>query len=238
VVEIIAHRGGAGAPENTLASFGWAAGKVHSAECDIDFSSDGHPVIIHDFTVDRTTDGTGDVTALTLAQLRALDAGSWFDARFAGTQIPTLDEFLEFCGPRFDALYPEFKRQCTGTQVNTVVDAIVARGLEDRTILTSFWASNFDLVRQRSHKVRVGYECQDANQWATNLPLAAADGNAVIICDYTLLLGDPSKVEDAHSRGVEIVVYVVNTRDAAEKLLALGVSRFITDYLITPRVAA
>src|SRR3990172_9288447 len=93
---IFAHRGAsAHAPENTLAAFRRALDDGSPAiEFDVKLSADGHAVVIHDQTVDRTTDGHGRVRELTLEQLKALDAGGWFDSAFRGERIPTLDEVL------------------------------------------------------------------------------------------------------------------------------------------------
>src|ERR687892_959924 len=94
---VIAHRGASAyAPENSLAAFDLALhmGCRH-VELDVDFTSDGHIVVMHDDTVDRTTNGTGPVGSHTLAALRALDAGAWCGAPFAGERIPTYAEVLE-----------------------------------------------------------------------------------------------------------------------------------------------
>lgn len=89
----IGHRGNSlVAPENTLASFRAALGKADLVELDGQLSSDGQLVVMHDSTVDRTTDGTGSISSLTLAKLKTFDAGSWFAASFAGERIPTLAE--------------------------------------------------------------------------------------------------------------------------------------------------
>src|SRR5262245_21806152 len=95
-VMVIAHRGASSyGPENTLAAFDLALQmEVRHIELDVDVTSDGHIVVIHDATVDRTTNGSGAVTRHTLAALRALDAGSWFGTPFAGERIPTFDEVL------------------------------------------------------------------------------------------------------------------------------------------------
>ena len=94
---IASHRGGgATAPENTLPAITAAlAGGFDYVEVDVALTADRQPVLMHDATVDRTTDGHGRLAALTLAEVRALDAGSWFDPDFAGTQVPTLAEFLD-----------------------------------------------------------------------------------------------------------------------------------------------
>ena len=91
----IGHRGNSlYAPENTVAAFLACSNKADLVECDVRVSSDGVLVIMHDASVDRTTDGSGNVSALTLAQLKALDAGSWFSTDFIGERIPTLEETI------------------------------------------------------------------------------------------------------------------------------------------------
>lgn len=96
-VDNVAHRGATGyAPENTIAGFDLAVDmKADYIEIDVQRSKDGELVLIHDTTVDRTTDGTGKVGELTFEQLRSLDAGSWKGEQFAGEQIPTFAEILD-----------------------------------------------------------------------------------------------------------------------------------------------
>ena len=92
---VIAHRGAsATAPENTIAAFNAAAPWADFVELDVHKSSDGELVVIHDDTVDRTTNGTGSVASMTLAQLQALDAGSKADASFSSAKIPTLAQAI------------------------------------------------------------------------------------------------------------------------------------------------
>jgi glycerophosphoryl diester phosphodiesterase len=94
---VIAHRGFSGvAPENTLVAIrrGIEIG-ADMAEIDVTLSKDGYVVVIHDETLDRTTNGTGPVSDATLEELQRLDAGSWFAPEFAGEKIPTLGEVLD-----------------------------------------------------------------------------------------------------------------------------------------------
>ena len=96
MTKIFAHRGSKGThPENTLASFKEAV-RVGSdgIELDVHLTHDGNLVVIHDETVDRTTNGTGEIRNLTLAEIKAMDAGSWFHNKYAGEKIPTLEEVL------------------------------------------------------------------------------------------------------------------------------------------------
>lgn len=93
---IVAHRGLLRhAPENTLSNFRACLELRLGFEFDIEQTKDGKLICLHDNTVDRTTDGTGRVSELTLEQIRQLDAGSWFDAHFAGERIPTVEEVLK-----------------------------------------------------------------------------------------------------------------------------------------------
>ena len=96
MTKIFAHRGSKGThPENTLASFKEAV-RVGSdgIELDVHLTKDGQLVVIHDETVDRTTNGTGEIRTLTLAEIKEFDAGSWFHNKYAGEKIPTLEEVL------------------------------------------------------------------------------------------------------------------------------------------------
>lgn len=96
-VDIIAHRGASDyAPENTLAAFDKAIQcNTDYLEFDIQMSEDGEIIVIHDSTVDRTTNGSGDIVQLNVNQLKKMDAGSWFNSSFTGEVIPTLDEVLK-----------------------------------------------------------------------------------------------------------------------------------------------
>ncbi len=136
----VAHRGAsATAPENTVAAFSRAlrAG-ARTLEMDVRFTKDGKPVIMHDATVDRTTNGTGPVSALTLAQVRRLDAGRWFAKRFRGTRVPTLRQVLRL-GKRYDARYLiELKVTPPTPQLRYFLGRINGAGVRDRVTVTSF----------------------------------------------------------------------------------------------------
>lgn len=142
---IFAHRGAsAQAPENTLAAFELACSQGADAiELDAKLSADGEVVVIHDLTVDRTTDGQGRVSDLTLADLRALDAGSFFSEKHRGEKIPTLDEVFETAGERL-FINVQFTNHATPHDqlVEKVCPLVKKHGLEERLIFSSFLASN------------------------------------------------------------------------------------------------
>lgn len=140
-VGIVCHRGANSiAPENTLPAVecALAAGFSH-AEVDLHATADGQVVVIHDPTLDRTTSGTGPVTDRTMAELRDLDAGGWFDPFFAGTPLPTLDDVLGIARKYDGRLYLEFK-----SAPPALVWPMVQRaGLEQRCF---FWSFNRDFL--------------------------------------------------------------------------------------------
>lgn len=140
---VVCHRGANRiAPENTLPALecALAAGFTH-IEVDLHITADGEIVVIHDPKLDRTTDGTGSVTARTLAELRALDAGSWFDPFFAGTRIPTLDEALALVARYDGRAYLEFKSAPPGP----VLERVERAGMLDRVF---FWSFNRDFLHE------------------------------------------------------------------------------------------
>lgn len=135
-VEVVAHRGySAIAPENTLsASAGAIRAGADYVECDVRRSKDGCLVVMHDGSVERTTDGAGRVEDLTLEQLKSLDAGSWFHPAFAGERIPTLDELLWLAKGKIRVII-EVKQP--GIEDDVVAD-VRGAGMFDDVIVISF----------------------------------------------------------------------------------------------------
>lgn len=154
----IAHRGlNTVAPENTLPAFRKAveAGFI-ALETDVAVTSDGEYVLIHDSTVDRTTDGTGTVTAMTLSELKALDAGSWFSSKYADVKIPTLDEFLSFCVTANVIPMIEIKGGFSKGRLETLVDKINEYGLGKRSIIISSNINDAKNIRNYTKEQRFG----------------------------------------------------------------------------------
>ena len=124
-IDIIAHRGASAyAPENTLAAFALAAEmKADWFELDCTLSEDGEIIVIHDDSVDRTTDGAGRVASLPLSELKGLDAGAWKAAEFAGERLPTLGEALDLARERQIGVYIEIKNSHDDSSVmNKIID--------------------------------------------------------------------------------------------------------------------
>lgn len=136
----IAHRGDPSqAPENTMPSFRKALQVgARTLETDVQFTSDGVPVLMHDDVVDRTTNGTGPVSALTLDQVRSLDAGSWYGARFAGTRVPTLYELLDLAHRHGARVQVELKVRPTPDQMAAFLDRIRWLSMGRSVVVNSF----------------------------------------------------------------------------------------------------
>lgn len=142
-VGVVCHRGANKiAPENTLPALecALAAGFSH-VEVDLHITADGEIVVMHDLMLDRTTNGAGPITKKTLADLRALDAGGWFDPFFAGTQLPTLDEVLGLVERYGGQIYLELK----SAPPAPVWAQVVAAGMQKRCF---FWSFNRDLLTE------------------------------------------------------------------------------------------
>lgn len=142
--EVQAHRGASAiAPENTIAAFRAAAEQgARWVELDVAFSADEKLIVIHDDTVDRTSSGTGGLGALTAAEITALDGGSWFDPRFAGEAIPTLETALVALGELGLSANVEIKQhphhKSLDHLVNAVQDAISRRAAATNIMISSF----------------------------------------------------------------------------------------------------
>ena len=146
-IRVVGHRGAlALAPENTIAAMeaGLRSG-VDMVEFDVQRTRDGVPIVMHDDTLERTTNGTGRVREKTLAEVQGLDAGSHFDPRFAGASVPTLDELLSWAAPRRVDLMLELKQPAPASAdapdpglAPAALDRVRAHGLLDRTLFISF----------------------------------------------------------------------------------------------------
>ena len=158
-LRVINHRGfNREAPENTLPAFALSKLKgFRYVEADVQFTSDGIPVCIHDNTVERTSNGGNRrVDSMTLEELKALDFGSWFSADYTGTQIPTFEEFLILCKKLGLKPYVELK-DGTAEEIQNLFDLVRLYGMEKHTTFISFSLPLLQMIIDCSTKVRVGY---------------------------------------------------------------------------------
>lgn len=226
---VVAHRGYAAvAPENTLPALA-AAALTGAAwvEFDVRTTADGVPVVIHDRTVDRTTDGTGRVGELGIDEVERLDAGSWFCPAFAGVKVPRLSQVLDLLAPMSADLLLEIKPPATAEQVKAVVAQLGERGLHGRTVVQSFDPGILHLTDQADPELRRGLLRKgfDAD------PLAVAREVGAILYNPTVadVLGDPATVARLQHAGVEVMPWTANDPAVWPELVAVGVAGIITD---------
>ena len=232
-IEIIGHRGyAARAPENTLVSLDAAlTAGAPAVEFDVHVASCGTPVVIHDETLDRTTDGDGPVSRQTVEQLRTLDAGTWFDPGFAGERIPTLAETLDRVAGRAHHIYPEVKGIREPSDIDGIVQIVRDSAMSARTTFISIDWSILEHIRARDADMRIGFIVETADLFAEALSRAVADPAAILDLNHEIALEDPSVVKRAKDEGVEVVTWTVNEPDEATRLRQAGVAGFTTDHV-------
>jgi glycerophosphoryl diester phosphodiesterase len=233
----IAHRGASGhAPENTMAAFDKAVEmKADFFELDVQMSKDGHLVIMHDVTVDRTTDGTGRVGDLTLEELKKLDAGSWFGPEFAGERIPTLGEVLDRYRGKIGILI-----EIKNPELYPGIEEKVAKALKKRNmhrpkngkvIVQSFGHESMKKFHRLLPSVPVGVLLSHADyqDGVSDEDLAAFSRYADYVNPSQSLV-DEDLVRRVHGLGMKITPYTIRTKEEAERMIALGVDGIVTDF--------
>jgi glycerophosphoryl diester phosphodiesterase len=228
---LFGHRGAcAHAPENTLASFEMALQHGADAiELDAKMSVDNEVMVIHDQTVDRTTNGHGRVNELPLSTLRSLDAGSFFDPKFAGEKIPTLDEVFERMGRRIYINVELTNYESVNDQLIPKVAALVKKhDLQDWVIFSSFQPVNLLRIRRLLPGCPVGLLALESNAGALSRGLIGRWVSPAIIHPY---LEDvtPEFVHAEKARGRRIHVWTVNPPEEMKRLFDLKVDGIFTD---------
>lgn len=214
----VAHRGFSGkAPENTLAAMRMAIDLpyVHWMEIDVQLSKDGVPVVIHDFTLDRTTNGHGKVMNMNWELLRRLDAGSWKGRSFRGERLPSLEEVLSLASGR---VYLNIELKTVGNMYpgleRTVMDLISSKGMRDDVILTSFDTGVLQRVKEIDPRYRTGliFDSRIANLTGR---LRELDCSLLSISFARL---NPALVKQCSEQGVTIMAWTVNKRKEMRRL--------------------
>jgi glycerophosphoryl diester phosphodiesterase len=220
----IAHRGASAEfPENTLSAFDAAiAAGADMCELDVQRSADGALVVMHDDSVDRTTNGMGEVAALQLETIKRLDAGAWFAARFAGERVPILSEVFEVGRGRC-ALNIELKASAIAAQVCGTIRHWHA---EPSTLVSSFDWQELAQVRQMAPEVRIGLL---ANRGPAGLLEAAVQMKAAAINPRVDLIS-AELCKRARWHGLAIYVWTVDDPAEMRRLIVAGVDGIMTNH--------
>jgi glycerophosphoryl diester phosphodiesterase len=226
---IFGHRGAmARAPMNTMASFALAKSQgADGIELDIHLSSDGELVVIHDETVDATTNGRGNVAELTLAQLHALDAGAWFSPEYSQQRIPTLNEvFAGFGGGFLINVEIKSPRATVDRLVTALADCVRRHNLPERVLVSCFDPVILRRVKHMMPSVMAGFLYQPGMPAAHYLPLEKLRHEARHPRHDMV---DEEYMNRARARGYYVNVWTVNEPKRALELRRLGVNIIMTD---------
>jgi glycerophosphoryl diester phosphodiesterase len=224
----IAHRGASGyAPENTLAAFRRAVAQgVTFIETDLHLTRDAHFVAIHDETLERTTTGKGSIQQLTLAEVRRLDAGSWFASEFIGERVPTLEEILEFARKNDVVFYLELKPSGFWGGEHALISALRESGEIARSVIISFDPVILAGLRKIDPTLMTGlvYDGQVEN---------VLDKTVEIGARQVAVRGDlvtPNFLREARKRDLQVVCWTINSPAHMRLLVAAGVDGIMSDY--------
>jgi len=223
-IVVWAHRGAsAEAPENTLAAFLLAerAG-AYGIELDVRLTADGIPVVLHDSTLDRTTDATGLLVSHALADLRQVDAGRWFAPRFAGEPVPTLEQVLRRIGGRMH-LNLEIKEHAAGMAVKRLLH----RYSRCRVLISSFDHTMLAALHRRAPMLPLGFISSDA-RWYKDIGYAAANGAFSFHPRQDRVTAD--RVAACHALGLRVYPWVVDGKKRFAELLRAGVDGLFTNH--------
>jgi glycerophosphoryl diester phosphodiesterase len=228
---IFAHRGASThAPENTLAAFELAIEQgADGIELDVKLSADGHVIVIHDATVDRTTGAHGRVKDMSLAELRSLDAGNFFGARFQGEKIPTLEEVFETVGKKtFINVELTNYNAPRDHLVESVCLLVKKFGMQKRVLFSSFLPGNLANARSYLPEVPTGLLALSGvlGLWSRSFGFAFGRYDAL---HPDLKNATQQQVYFAHRLQKRIHVWTVNDETDLRRLFKWGVDGVFTD---------
>ena len=258
---VIGHRGASGlAPENTLAALRLAiALGADGVEFDVQLSAGGQPVVIHDSRVNRTTNGQGAVSRLTLAQLQSLDAGSWFERRLirrprarktveripaeasaarlisSREPVPALSDVFLLLGPaRLDRIYVELKGSPANREalLKTVLSLVREFEIERSVTLLSF---DHEIVRRAKElagyiRTAATFPARGRRLVTTRSIIRSAESAAVDEVALHFGIATRRTVEALHRRGISVSAWTANSKLAMRRLAACGVDSIMTDF--------
>jgi glycerophosphoryl diester phosphodiesterase len=216
-------------PEQTMPAFAEAVGAgADAVELDVQWTKDQRMVLIHDWTVDRTTSSTGTVTDMTYAEIRACDAGSWFGPQFRGVQVPALEEVLAFAAehPRL-LINVEIKNpQVTKTQARGCLNALIAAGVAHRTIVSSFDPPALATFRSVDPEGHVPSGLISGGE-QHSLEQIQASGGTYYMPRWWKLTAD--KVNELKAAGIQVWVWPAITEQDFENANALQPDAIVVD---------
>ena len=238
-VKAVNHRGySAESPENTIPAYIMSKRKGFTyVECDVSFTSDGVAVLLHDATIDRTSDGSGDISSMSYAQVLQYDFGSWFSAEYAGVKIPTFTEFIVLC--KRLGLHPYIELKSNGSytqaQITQIVKEVELCGMEGKVTYISFNNTFLGYVKNADASARLGLLANPLNSSKISQAVALKTTTNEVFLDAKLSTVTTSLINSCISNGLPLEVWTVNTE---EEILGMPsyVSGVTSDGLIAGKV--
>lgn len=234
---VISHRGAnLYAPQNTLPAFKKALELgVDGFETDVHITKDGVPVICHNYTVDATSNGKGEIASTTFERLRGLDFGSYFSPRFKGTLIPTVDEFLSLV-EKSDIKLMNIELKSPRTAESSIVSATLAavkeHGLLDRLLISSFNPGLLIEAKRLEPACRTGFLYSPDRKTALQMlrrPIDFAKELGVDALHPHEVFTTGNFVRTAHNAGLFVNVWTVDRDRSIERMIEYGVDGIITN---------
>lgn len=244
-VKTISHRGyNTEAPENTIPAYVLARQKGYKyAECDVSFTSDGVAVLLHDSTIDRTSNGTGSILALTYEEVSQYDFGSWFSSDFTGTKIPTFEEFILLC--RNIGLHPyiELKNNGGYTQekVNGLVNIVKSKGMTGKVTWISYSSTFLGYVKNADDSARLGYLVDTTTEDKASGAVTTIQGlkteNNEVFADLSLAYLNDTKLQYFIEVEIPVEVYFISTDETTISEKVLSANGYITGFALDKGIA-
>lgn len=237
-VKAVNHRGySTEAPENTIPAYILSKKKGFTyVECDVSFTSDGVAVLLHDGTIDRTSNGSGSISSMTYAEVLMYDFGSWKSSDYTGTKIPTFEEFIMTC--KGIGLHPYIELKSNGgytqEQIIGIVDMVESCGMEGKVTYISFNATFLGYVKTADSKARLGYLAD-----VTDSTIATANdlktGENEVFMDVSYSNVTEEKVALCIENELPLEIWTVNSQSVIESMNNY-VSGVTSDSLIAGKI--
>ena len=214
-VRAVNHRGfNKEAPENTISAYRLSKEKGFLfVECDVSFTSDNVPVLLHDDTVNRTSNGRGKVSEMTFEALRRLDFGGWVSEKYAGEKIPTFEEFISFC--RNVGLYPyiELKEGFNKERAEMLMRLVRRYGMYGKVTWISFFADSLTYIKNMDEKARLGFLTEKLTEKDVATAKALRTGKNEVFIDTKYTKVNKKTVKMCMDEEIPLEVWTIDTEE-------------------------
>lgn len=234
--KIICHRGANKyAPQNTMPAFRKATELgAQGFETDVHITKDGQIVLCHNYTIDETSSGNGNISDMVLSQLKSYDFGSYFSKKFQGTEIPTLDEFLDYVAETdIDVLNIEIKAPKGKTAiVRKTLRAVKEHDLMDKLLISSFDPKLLVEAKQIDKNCKTGFLYSPTRLITATMAWRPVEFAMSIGCDALhpqFIFVNENYIKKAHAAGIEVNPWTVDSPIVIDNLLRWGADGIITN---------